>query len=1236
MNRHDTLLIASPDREERQLLRQILQEHYNLLEATNPSQTLFLLQQNTDCVASVLLCADSTEDPLFRLLTEAEHAELLEEIPWIVISGRGDPDFPGAAFSFGASDVIPVSYDSYAMLRRIGTIVELSLHKRHLESLVEEQEKALRHSNETMVDVLSSIIEYRSVESGQHILRIRRFTRILLEEVRRSCPEYKLRERDVTLITSASALHDIGKIAIPDAVLLKPGRLTPEEMELMRTHSAVGCQILNTLGDLGDPVYMRYARNICLYHHERWDGKGYPEGLSGEQIPICAQVVGLADCYDALTTKRVYKDAFSFSRAVNMILQGECGTFSPKLLECFKHVTDAFASLAQVYADGLSPRTEDPEMALPPPEQQRMDSIDRVRGKYQALVHYVGGLLIEMDMTRKLMHLVYNPYPEFSWLQNVTELDDLFRQLGEQMPHTKDREKMLRLLEQEIPDFLEKDLRRITRQLRFASEQDPLGSLYEVTLLRLNPIDPAQKTLAMLCRRITEEGSQSHCPERKAPSDDCTCLCRNDADLSLIRLGEHVQTLASYEPGQLRVQFHDRLMELILPEDRERVRQELRQAFLGGNMAETEFRVRDKQGRVRWFLGKSVLLLDADGTECLKINLTDISYARRAYDALNDKLRRYEIILTQTENTLFEWDIQSDSITFSETAGQIFGFTDFAGNFLSHLTQGSVFHPDDYPRFLEATRNLQNGSDYEMVEMRIAANKGQYLWCRIRASAVRSEEGSLRKVVGIIINIDEEKQAERRLQNRAERDSLTKLLNKQTARIRAERYLSSDPGKKQCAMLIIDLDNFKQVNDRYGHMFGDAILSRAAREIEKMFRLQDIVARIGGDEFLVLVRDTADRNLLTNRCNRLIRLFQNFFRDQKYDIDLSCSIGIALAPEHGTDYVELFHHADQALYLSKAQGKKRFAFYDPRENLFPTPVMQPTAISNRIDSDQQPGLADDTIVRYAFQKLYTAKDISTAVNQILETVGQQMNVSRVYVFENSDDNRFCNNTYEWCNLGIQPEIGILQNISYETDIPGYEENFNEDGIFYCPDIRVLPKGAYDILEPQGIKSMLQCAIREGGVFRGYIGFDECVEQRYWTEAQIRVLTYLSEMLSTFLLKHRKHQQALTQAEELRSILDNQNAWIYIIDPDSCELKYLNSKTKELAPDVRPGMRCHQALKGSPQRCAGCPALGIREKVNTSARMYNAQFKLDVLADATLIQWDGTESCLLTCREIPKL
>ena len=292
MDKHDTLLVAGGNKEHRQMLRHILSEGFNLLEAAGTTQAMRLLDQNMDCIAAILL--DITEPSAIDATETGKQkfTDVIQEVPLIIISTDDSPEILSQAFEFGASDVIPMHYDGEAMRQRIENIVDLSIHKRHLEALVEEQAAILRHNNDTMVDALSSIIEYRSVESGQHILRIRRFTRILLEQIAKSCPEYGLDDRVIGIISSASALHDIGKIAIPDAILTKPGPLTQEEREIMKTHAATGCEILESLRDMGNQEYLRYAYNICRYHHERWDGKGYPDGLKGEAIPICAQVVG--------------------------------------------------------------------------------------------------------------------------------------------------------------------------------------------------------------------------------------------------------------------------------------------------------------------------------------------------------------------------------------------------------------------------------------------------------------------------------------------------------------------------------------------------------------------------------------------------------------------------------------------------------------------------------------------------------------------------------------------------------------------------------------------------------------------------------------------------------------------------------------------------------------------------------------------------------------------------------
>ena len=213
--------------------------------------------------------------------------------------------------------------------------------KRHLEELVKLQTSVLRtqalelrRMNERILETLSNVVEFRNLESGDHVKRVKDFTRILAGHLAKGCPEYQLDREAVDVITAAAALHDVGKIAIPDSILLKPGKLTAQEFEVMKTHTTKGCEIIAMLGDIQEGEYGRTSYEICRYHHERYDGRGYPEGLKEEEIPVAAQIVSLADVYDALVSERCYQSAYTPAEAYDMIMRGECGQFSPKLLLC--------------------------------------------------------------------------------------------------------------------------------------------------------------------------------------------------------------------------------------------------------------------------------------------------------------------------------------------------------------------------------------------------------------------------------------------------------------------------------------------------------------------------------------------------------------------------------------------------------------------------------------------------------------------------------------------------------------------------------------------------------------------------------------------------------------------------------------------------------------------------------------------------------------------------------------
>lgn len=351
MNR-STILIVDDMEVNRAILRELVNGDFAIQECSNGQEAMDIIHSIPEEIAVILLDIIMPVMDGFSVLKELKKEDYLKDIPVILITSENSSSSEIKAFDSGASDMITKPFNPHIVKRRVYNIIELYRHKNHLEELVEQQTRKLVETNNTIIDALSTIIEYRSMESGQHNRRIRMFTKIMLNEIAQLYLEYELTQSEIDLISSAAAMHDIGKIAIPDAVLNKPGKLTTEEFELMKTHTTKGCEILMTLNRLENKKYLKYCYEICRYHHERWDGRGYPDKLKGDEIPICAQAVAIADVYDALTTARVYKPAYVHKQAVQMILNGECGIFSPKLMVCFKNVCSQFEALAADYADG--------------------------------------------------------------------------------------------------------------------------------------------------------------------------------------------------------------------------------------------------------------------------------------------------------------------------------------------------------------------------------------------------------------------------------------------------------------------------------------------------------------------------------------------------------------------------------------------------------------------------------------------------------------------------------------------------------------------------------------------------------------------------------------------------------------------------------------------------------------------------------------------------------------------
>ena len=346
------VLIVDDSEMNRAILSEMLKDEYCILEADHGRAALDMVDRYGDELSLVLLDIVMPGVSGFEVLADLSRRSVSDNLPVIMILSEDSDDMVLRAYELGASDYINRPFDSRVVRRRVSNTIRLYAKQRRLTNLLSQQYNERVKNSRMLIDIMAGVMELRNGESGRHVTNIEKLTELLLGCLVRRSDTISLDNEERSTIALASALHDIGKMSIDDAILNKPGRLTPEEFEIMKTHTTIGADMLLELGrhHVGNAL-MEYAYQIARWHHERWDGKGYPDGLKGDEIPIAAQVVSVADVYDALTSVRVYKDAIPHEEAIKMVLDGKCGTFNPLLLDCLLEVQDQIAETLARPAD---------------------------------------------------------------------------------------------------------------------------------------------------------------------------------------------------------------------------------------------------------------------------------------------------------------------------------------------------------------------------------------------------------------------------------------------------------------------------------------------------------------------------------------------------------------------------------------------------------------------------------------------------------------------------------------------------------------------------------------------------------------------------------------------------------------------------------------------------------------------------------------------------------------------
>ena len=1245
MGQRNTILIVDDMASNRIFLKNVLGDEYEYLEAGNGKIALETMQQHHRKIAAVLLDVMMPVKDGFQTLEDLKGSPLLQEFPILVVTSDSGKKSELRVLDLGASDVIIKPYDPAVVKRRVALMIELFAGRRMLENKVDDLSHMLGAVNDSVVNTLATVTEFRSLESGQHVIRIRKFAKILLHAVADLYPDYALTERKINMIASASVLHDVGKVQIPDHILNKPGRLTKEEFEIMKSHTTAGSEILRTMTGVLDDEYMRYAYNICRYHHERWDGKGYPDGLRQHTIPICAQVVALCDVYDALTTPRVYKDAFPHETAVKMIIGGECGQFNPEIIGAFGVVLDQFRDCAKEYADNGVVSEEEKKgftpMTAPPAAEVVVTGADRLAEKrWRALCQMINGVVLEVDVDQDSYRVLHGAGTVFESFGMSSHLNEMLMEMLNKAIHPEDKMSAAEQIVCLQKEFFEQGLRYHAKRIHIRYVEGGEYHLVNSVCLRINTGRVTDRKALWVWQNVHEGDCLVRPQEDAAMMSGAewgeklfgrmpwtTVRCRQDKWLTIEDGAPLLAELLGYTEQELQEVSEGRLLNLIWQKDREGAMNKLSRGGENMDVITAEYRLRHKNGEPVYVMDESRMFVGTDGVEHTCKALLDVTAMRREQERMRTIEDRYDMLMAYADEIFFVWDIVKDEAFFADNFRKTFGYEVQNDSFSKRLVNGGgLIHAEDMEAWNALVRDIHAGMTPAQQEMRIAKADGSYIWCRVRVVGQQHGNGETTEVLGAITNINTDKLMVQNLRQAAECDALTGLCNIGAAKRLTETYLQGISGRQeQAALIIMDLDNFKQVNDRYGHLMGDAVLMSCGDMLKHRFRPYDVVARMGGDEFMVLVCDVPDYETVKGICEQVLERFRSEIAIKVPECDISCSMGVVMIPDGGAEVDDLLARADKALRYSKGCGKDRMTFYRDIGDEEVVYLADRTAI----ESDARGNIGKRGLMEYALHMLYRSEDLEDAIQTILAMAARQANVSRAYIFENLPDNRSCRNSFEWCAPGVSSLISRRKSVNYAQWLPGWRDLFDKSGVFRCDDTATLPPRIREVAHRMGAKALLCCAIVDEGVFRGFVGFESDVEKRVWTQDQMGYLTSLAEVLSMFLLKKRNKENANAWAAALHHIMAKKNGWVEVIRDKDYGLCFLNDPSGKLQVHWEKGEPCYRTLMGRETPCEVCPLNNLGEAVE----LHCAKLEWSALAKATYTSWEGENVYLLLCEEI---
>lgn len=652
-----------------------------------------------------------------------------------------------------------------------------------------------------------------------------------------------------------------------------------------------------------------------------------------------------------------------------------------------------------------------------------------------------------------------------------------------------------------------------------------------------------------------------------------------------------------------------------------------------------------KKDGTRFWVNVKYRVLNENGKTHIYAVVSDVSdrVESERYKEVQDRL--YQLLLDETGTVVFDYNTESDTIVYYRHLGETDRKPNVINQLHSHPDEFTLLDGADKQEFICALDRLTDGKEAanpedggtekgtEELSVMIEEEGGYKRHYRCRFKSIADKTGSVFRIIGKIEDVEDEIAKFDEIQAKAMYDSLcVDIYNKATTEEFIKNELKHTTGG---ALMMIDIDDFKSINDNLGHLFGDEFLKQFATTLKHVFRDSDIVGRYGGDEFFVFVSH-ANTAVAVKKGQVILE------RIAKINVPkigrVKSSIGIAAVTPENRDYRQIVKQADSALYQAKNQGKNCVILFDPNtmnETVFRSTERESEKGEATVTLSSNPH-SEASIIMRVFSALQSSSDIKVGINQMLALIGKHFDVSRAYIFEDSEDGLTCSNTFEWCGDGVKPERETLQGLSYEKDLGGmYHQSLNEDGILYCHDITSLDSAIANVLRRQGIKSVLHCSITEDGKFKGFVGFDECRENRFWTREQVDALTFISKILAVFLISDRNKNRSKNYSRSIETILYNYPEYIYIVEPETHALLYLNRLAEEIIGSDKLGLPCIKAVCGG-KAPENCPLRLPEGRMGNPVDMISPLLNRKIKAQASEVEWCGKKAYMVSCLDIENL